>query len=191
MSEEPTVLDFVKSLLRGKPIAIPEALPKADLDNQTEESADEHSQMPVSSMTIVQPVSAVPSLSEFFTGLVDLAVQDSMVASAHPGYFGAVLAGAAPGPRLDCGCLLVRPCSRLADLCPLQGGLADCGDTSGWSGQRRFPRALLVRGAAVPAVLIAFLALGGNGFSGLNVLLWLFSLICTRVCLLAGAAARG
>jgi hypothetical protein len=168
MPKEPTVLDYVKSLLRGQPIAIPEA----------QEPAEEPGETPVQAAISEQPVSAVPSTSGFITGLTILLFKTPWL----PTLILAILAQLSLEPRPDRGWKFGVFFYLLA-----AGWLIYAHYKGAWqtakippdeAGSDDFRVRSSFVAAAVPAVLIAFLALGGNGFSGLNVLLWLFSLVC-------------
>ena len=168
MPEQPTVLDFVKSLLRGKPMAIPEV----------QEPTEEHDETPSQTAISEQPVSAIPSRSEFITGLIILLVKSPWL----PALLLALLAQLSLEPRPNRGWVLGAILYLLA-----AGWLIYARSKGSWQtpdipadgeGSDDFRVRSSFVAAAVPAVLIAFLAFGGNGFSGLNVLLWMFALVC-------------
>lgn len=171
MSKEPTVLDFVKSLLRGKPIAIPEA-------REATAAEDEITASPVTAEQKLEVSPDTPGLlTRMIVGLFSLPWR-SLTALIL-----ALLAQFSLEPRPDrdwkwgailyfvAACWLIYIHSKgewqIGERLPERAGSDDF-----------HVRSWFVM-AAMPAILIAFLALGGNGFSGLNVLLWLFSLVCT------------
>ena len=171
MSEEPTVLDFVKSLLRGKPIAIPEAREPTETQGENTVLTVAVDQQPDASLDS-------PGLFERMVAALFSLPWRSLTALSL-----ALLAQFSLEPRTDRGWTVAVFFYFLA-----AGWLIYARSKGEWqsaeipaegagSDDFRVRSSFVV--AAVPAILIAFLALGGNGFSGLNVLLWLFALICT------------
>lgn len=180
MSEEPSVLDFIKSLLRGKPIPIPE--PEAIGSDETEQQQiDEDGKAIAHLITgdsqadssaamgtkVSEPTISLASLPWRSLSALSLALIAQFVLEPRPvrdWMVGVILYALAAGWLI---------------FAHYKGDwqVGEIPQDSVGSDDFRIRSSFMF--AAAPAVLIAFLALGDNTFSGLNVLLWLFSLVCT------------
>lgn len=188
MTDEPTVLDFVKSLLRGKPIAIPTpAVVEEDL------AAESISQ----------------SLSGSETTPLEMGDQSHTTALTNGGQASSIKASLFNLPWRSLAILMLAILAQLSfEPRPNRGWYAgaffyligaawlifahykgdwqigELAEAHTGSDDLRIRTSYLF--IAIPAVLISFLALGGNAFTGLNLLLWIFSLVCTVFALWQG-----
>ena len=183
MPEDPTVLDYVKSWLRGKPIAIPDAPAGAIAEEQVQEPAEvaAETDIPSADSEGALPPPPVPTEPAFRLAAAQFSLPWRSLAALSLALVAQFTFEPAEGRDwfvgvvfylLAAGWLIYashRHEWQLGEL-PPDGTLGD---------DYRLRSTFAV--AAVPAVLLAFLALSGNRFTGMNVLLWLFSLLCVLV----------
>jgi hypothetical protein len=170
MNREPTVLDFVKSLFRGKPLAIPELPESPEVSQpfaeQSPEPPDEAVEKPVPEKTGEQPASGV-----IFPWRALLAL----------GF--ALLAQISLMPRPDRawipGVILYLCSAGLLVWSVLKGEwvLAELPEAEQRPEDYRLRTRWLYIG--LPLALAAFLAMGGNRFTVLNVFLWVLAILFT------------
>jgi 4-amino-4-deoxy-L-arabinose transferase-like glycosyltransferase len=170
MNREPTVLDFVKSIFKGKPLAIPDLPESQDLPHSLAEKAQQQPDQ-VLEPAALQEVKriglstlAFPWRSLMALGLA-LIAQISLLPRANRTWI--------PG-------VILYACAA--------GWLAYTSYKSEWS-PADLPKAeqrqddYHVRSkwlyASLPLALVAFLLLGGNRFTPLNVTLWVLAIIFT------------
>jgi 4-amino-4-deoxy-L-arabinose transferase-like glycosyltransferase len=164
MNREPSVLDYVKSLLRGKPIAIPTAeelsQPSPPLEGQPLEQSvmtDEPPESPVRRFTL-------PWRSLLALGLA-MAAQISLQPGPNRTWMPGVILYV-----LSAGCLVwavLKGELKPAELPEEQAQAEDYRVRARW---------LYI---SLPLALAAFLTLGGNRFNALNVTLWVLATIFT------------
>jgi 4-amino-4-deoxy-L-arabinose transferase-like glycosyltransferase len=170
MNREPTVLDFVKSLLRGKPLAIPAIQEKPEVLQPVDEQPQGQS-VTVEEQTAQpqEPKSRLPGIVYPWRSLVALGIalvaQLSLLPRPNRTWI--------PGIILYCCSAgwLVWASYRgewvPANLPEAEGHPEDYRVRSRW---------LFI---SLPLALVAFLTLGGNRFTTLNVTLWVLAIICT------------
>jgi hypothetical protein len=170
MNREPTVLDFLKSLLRGKPLAIPAAPtpleePPKDIEQPIEQP--EYVEQPADSSQIPAKPGVrleLPWRSLLALGLA-LVAQLSLLPRPNRQWIpGAILYMLAAGVLVWA---VWKGEWEPADLPEPEEHPEDYRVRSRW---------LIL---SLPLALIAFLLLGGNHFTALNVTLWLLSVIFT------------
>jgi hypothetical protein len=171
MNREPTVLDYIKSLFRGKPLAIP-ALQETPEVQQTGEQIQE---LPVAAdkQTAPSQEPKSPALGVVFPWRSLLALGIALVAQLS------LL------PRPNRAWILGVILYILA-----AGWLAWASWKREWipadlPGAEDHPEDYRVRSRwlyiSLPLALVAFLILGGNQFTTLNVTLWLLAIIFTTI----------
>jgi hypothetical protein len=170
MNREPTVLDFVKSLLRGKPLAIP------DLEQPTDEAqpASESSEASPQEIAVEEEIPRaeekpsiainLPWRSLLALGLALLAQISLMPRPNRAWIPGLILYMIAAGVLV--WAVLKGECEP-ADLPAAEEHAEDYKVQTRW---------LIV---SLPLALVAFLILGGNRFTLLNVTIWLLSILFT------------
>jgi 4-amino-4-deoxy-L-arabinose transferase-like glycosyltransferase len=182
MTEEPTVLDYIKSLLRGKPIPIPasEAVGEEGEVSQAQQQPEvplaqqglpETDELVVEGPTILEEPVAYPAAVRFslpWRSLLALSL--------------ALLAQLSLEPRPDRGWIaglffyLLAAAWLIYAHVKGEWPVAELPPEGISTDDYRVRTSFVF--AAIPAVLIAFLALGNNRYTGLNLVLWLFSLVC-------------
>lgn len=176
MNHEPSILDYVKSLLRGKPIAIP----PADLSPQVSQTVAEQPQelSPEQSIPAQEQITPEPGLSpERHVQKISLPWRSLLALGL------AVVAQISLQPRpnrawipgiilyiLAAACLIWATLKREWSAAELP----DAGDQ---------PESYRVRArwlyVSLPLTLAAFLTLGGNRFTKLNLTLWILAILFT------------
>jgi hypothetical protein len=176
MNREPSVLDYVKSLLRGKPIAIPPAGEPPQVSPPLAEQPQEQPVTHVQVTTVEEPILPDSSLERPTTkfslpwrsllalGLA-LVAQISLQPRPNRAWISGVIL------YLFAAVFMVWAAWRKewspAQLPEAQSGPEDYRVRARW---------LYV---SLPLALVAFLTLGGNRFTKLNATLWLLSIIFT------------
>jgi len=170
MNQEPSVLDYVKSLLRGKPLAIPSVVETTQVSQGAEEQPQEQ---PLSIDENIAPVTELEQPSKKFSlpwwSLVALGI--------------ALIAQISLQPRQN------RTWTLGVILYLFAAG---CLVWAAWKGEwtpaelpeaQDHPEDYRVRARwlyiSLPLALAAFLALGGNKFNTLNVTLWVLAIVFT------------
>ena len=170
MNQEPSVLDYVKSLLRGKPLAIPSVVETTQVSQVTEEQPQEQ---PISIDENSAPVTELEQPSKKFSlpwwSLVALGIALIAQISLQPRQNRTWI----PGVILylfAAGCLVWAAWKgewNPAELPEAQDHPEDYRVRARW---------LYI---SLPLALAAFLALGGNKFNTLNVTLWVLAIVFT------------
>ena len=170
MNREPTVLDYVKSLLRGKPIAIPPAGESPPVSQPIIEQPQDQP-VPMEEQVAPPPSPARPAQkiplpwrSLLALGLA-MAAQISLQPRANRPWIAGVILY-----LLAAGCLVWAVWKREWSPAELPESLSQPED------YRVRARWLYI---SLPLALAAFLTLGGNRFSKLNVILWILAIIFT------------
>jgi hypothetical protein len=170
MNREPSVLDYVKSLFRGKPIAIPAA---DQLPQDTQPLVEQPLGQPVIPDEQVAPAPVPEVVVRRFTlpwrSLLALGLAIAAQISLLPGPSRTWMPGVILYV-LSAGCLVWAVLSgelKPPDLPEEQGQAEDYRVRARW---------LYV---SLPLALAAFLTMGGNRFSTLNVTLWVLATIFT------------
>lgn len=170
MNREPSVLDYVKSLFRGKPIAIPAADPLTQASQLLE---DQPLEQPVIPDEQAAPAPVPEAVVRRFTlpwrSLVALGLAVAAQISLQPGPSRTWMPGVILY-ALSAGCLVWAVLS--GELKPA-GLPEEQGQTEDYRVRARW---LYV---SLPLALAAFLTLGGNRFNILNVTLWVLATIFT------------
>jgi hypothetical protein len=178
MNHEPTVLDYIKSLFKGKPLQIPAEEEKVQPPQQAEKETPQPEQAQIQELPEPTAEQAVPEVSpkvqavrsslpwlSFLALLVALVAQISLQPRPNRSWFaGAILYVLAAG--------LVawstwRGEWQLAELPEAEEHTDD---------YRVHARWLYI---SLPLSLVAFLTMGGNRFTTLNVILWFLAVITT------------
>ena len=170
MNREPTVLDYVKSLFRGKPIAIPALQEAPELPQQADAHPQEQlveadeSAAPLQAPKKHAPGIVLPWRSLLALGIA-LVAQISLLPRPNRAWIPGVILY-----LLAAGCLVWAAWKNEwspADLPEAESHPEDYRVRSRW---------LYV---SLPLTLAAFLTLGGNRFTTLNVTLWVLAVIFT------------
>jgi Dolichyl-phosphate-mannose-protein mannosyltransferase len=185
MNREPTVLDYVKSLFRGKPLPIPppqetilpppqaKEEPQQLVQGQPQELPEPAAEqpeplaeqfVPKASLAVQKARLALPWLS-FLALFIALAAQVSLQPRANRSWFAGVILY-----LLAAGLVVWSACKGEWHIAELPGAEEHIED------YRVRARWLFI---SLPLSLVAFLTLGGNRFTTLNVLLWLLAVITT------------
>ncbi len=170
MNREPTVLDFVKSLLRGKPLAIPELQESPEVSQPSTEQPQEQpvgeSEMAVPEETPERPDSGVifPWRSLLALGIALLAQISLMPRPDRAWIPGVILYLFSAGMLVWS---VIKGEWLLAELPEAEERLEDDCVQTRW---------LYI---GLPLSLVAFLAMGGNRFTILNVFVWVLATLFT------------
>jgi hypothetical protein len=168
MNREPTVLDFVKSLLRGKPLAIPELQESPEVSQPFEEQPQELP-VDVGEKTVLEEPPAVLASGVIFPWRGFLALGIALVAQIT----------LMPGPDRAWipGVILYLCAAGVLVWSVLKGEwlLAELAATEERPEDYRVQSRWLFIG--LPLALAAFLLMGGNRFTGLNVFLWVLAIL--------------
>jgi hypothetical protein len=179
MNREPSVLDYLKSLLRGKPLAIPSSektpqltqsdgeklQPQAEMVTGT--AHEPHETVPAQSEPVVKPETRLQKISLPWRSLIALGLAIAAQISLQP----------RPDREWLSGVILYALAA---------GWLAWAAWRGEWSATalpeaQSHPEDYRVRARwlylSLPVALAAFLTMGGNLFTSLNVTLWMLSII--------------
>ncbi len=185
-NESPTVLDYVKSLLKGKPIHIP------PLPSQLEAYvSQEGGASPEQTFTPIAPELAVVEPKADLTGA---SISNDIIIPPPPaqpvefpwralGALGLALAAQISlEPRPDRGWAIGAILYFLAAVCVLWANARHEWKTSALPAHTEGSADYRVRPIAIyiglPFVLLAFLSFSDNRFTGINVTLWLLAIAC-------------
>jgi hypothetical protein len=182
MNHEPTVLDFIKSLLKGKPLPIPSPGEAAGPPQHVEEKPQKQPELadeqivPSPAPVPLSPPVALPWLSFLALGIAlvaQLSLQPRPTRSWHTGL---ILYGLAAG-------LLIWSTWKSewlpAEMPEVEENAEDYRVRARW---------LYL---SLPLSLVAFLTFGGNRFTTINVILWVLAIISTILAFWQGALPFG
>ena len=184
-NESPTVLDYVISLLKGKPIRIPPLESPLETSVSQEEGASPEQTFTPSALepVVVEPKADLPVASTSGERALALPAQPVEFPWRALGALGLALAAQISlEPRPNRGWAMGAILYFLAALWVIWANTRHewkagrlPAHAEGSADYRMRPIAIYI---GLPLVLLAFLAFGGNRFTGINMLLWLLAIAC-------------
>ena len=170
MNQEPSVLDYIKSLLRGKPIPIPTAIESPqDSQGLEEQSPLQPTSIEELNPPVIEPETPARKFSLPWLSLLALAI--------------ALVAQVTLQPRPNRSWLPGIILYLLAAICLVWAAWKGEWSASELPEAQDHPEDYRVRARwlyiSLPLALAAFLALGGNKFTTLNVTLWVLAIVFT------------
>ncbi len=172
MNQEPTVLDYLKSLIRGKPLAIPSLEETPQVPQPTQEPLPEQlAEVFRVSTPAAIPERASPRITLPWRSLLALAIALAAQISLQP----------RPNRTWIPGVILYLVAAGWLVWAAWKGEWtpADLPEADGRTEDYRVRARWLI--VSLPLALVAFLTLGGNQFNSLNLTLWVLAILFTSL----------